>query len=82
MVVPVLVIATGTPSKMMVLRRIFKNEYYLWAFKLMLYVLNSREVTFENVEGLTEEGLPFLIYFRDPAKKEDEKLFTDAVRFL
>ncbi|KHJ81568.1 hypothetical protein OESDEN_18745, partial [Oesophagostomum dentatum] len=39
----------------------------------------AREVTFENVEGLTEEGLPFLIYFRDPAKKDDEKVFVDAV---
>ncbi|XGW29984.1 hypothetical protein V3C99_009197 [Haemonchus contortus] len=38
-----------------------------------------REVTFKNVEGLTEEGLPFLVFFRDPAKKEDEKVFIDAV---
>ncbi|VDO28137.1 unnamed protein product [Haemonchus placei] len=38
-----------------------------------------REVTFKNVEGLTEEGLPFLVFFRDPAKKEDEKIFVDAV---
>ena len=32
-----------------------------------------REVTFENVEELTEEGLPFLIFFRDPNDKESEK---------
>lgn len=38
-----------------------------------------REVTFENVEELTEEGLPFLIFFRDPAKKEEDKFFTDLV---
>lgn len=38
-----------------------------------------REVTFENVEELTEEGLPFLIFFRDPANKEDDKFFTDLV---
>jgi endoplasmic reticulum resident protein 44 len=39
-----------------------------------------REVTFENVEELTEEGLPFLIFFRDPAKKEEDKFFTELVR--
>lgn len=38
-----------------------------------------REVTFENVEELTEEGLPFLIFFRDPAKKEDDKFFSELV---
>ncbi|KAK5977974.1 hypothetical protein GCK32_020183 [Trichostrongylus colubriformis] len=38
-----------------------------------------REVTFQNVEGLTEEGLPFLIFFRDPARKDHDKLFIDAV---
>ncbi|KAF8373060.1 erp-44.2, partial [Pristionchus pacificus] len=38
-----------------------------------------REVTFENVEELTEEGLPFLIYFRDTDKKEDDKIFIDQV---
>ncbi|KAF1562490.1 UNVERIFIED_CONTAM: Endoplasmic reticulum resident protein 44.2, partial [Eudyptes robustus] len=38
-----------------------------------------REVTFENVEELTEEGLPFLIFFRDPANKNDDKFFTELV---
>ncbi|KAK6029357.1 thioredoxin [Ostertagia ostertagi] len=38
-----------------------------------------REVTFQNVEGLTEEGLPFLIFFRDKENKEHDKLFIDAV---
>ncbi|CAD5219182.1 unnamed protein product [Bursaphelenchus okinawaensis] len=38
-----------------------------------------REVTFENVEELTEEGLPFLIYFRDPEKKDHDKDFVDVV---
>lgn len=40
-----------------------------------------REVTFENVEELTEEGLPFLIFFRDPNDKESEKMFTEMVCF-
>uniref|UniRef100_A0A915EM35 Uncharacterized protein n=1 Tax=Ditylenchus dipsaci TaxID=166011 RepID=A0A915EM35_9BILA len=38
-----------------------------------------REVTFENVEELTEEGMPFLLFFRDPADKESEKLFIEMV---
>ncbi|KAI6214132.1 hypothetical protein M3Y94_00232600 [Aphelenchoides besseyi] len=38
-----------------------------------------REVTFENVEELTEEGLPFLIYFRDPVNTDHDKFFTDLV---
>lgn len=38
-----------------------------------------REVTFENVEELTEEGLPFLILFRDPNDKETEKKYTETV---
>ncbi|PIO69197.1 hypothetical protein TELCIR_08990 [Teladorsagia circumcincta] len=37
-----------------------------------------REVTFQNVEGLTEEGLPFLIFFRDKERKDQDKLFIDA----
>ncbi|RCN48815.1 thioredoxin [Ancylostoma caninum] len=56
-----------------------KNYTYLKQWITDKCIPLVREVTFENVEGLTEEGLPFLIYFRDPAKKEDEKLFTDAV---
>ncbi|KAK5965662.1 Endoplasmic reticulum resident protein [Trichostrongylus colubriformis] len=38
-----------------------------------------REVTFENVEELTEEGLPFLLFFRDPKRKEQDKMFTEQV---
>uniref|UniRef100_A0A7E4VF02 Thioredoxin domain-containing protein n=1 Tax=Panagrellus redivivus TaxID=6233 RepID=A0A7E4VF02_PANRE len=38
-----------------------------------------REITFENAEELTEEGLPFLILFRKTGDKVAEKLFTDAV---
>lgn len=38
-----------------------------------------REVTFENVEELTEEGMPFLIYFRDPDNKTTDKVFGEAV---
>uniref|UniRef100_A0A1I7YLV0 Thioredoxin domain-containing protein n=1 Tax=Steinernema glaseri TaxID=37863 RepID=A0A1I7YLV0_9BILA len=38
-----------------------------------------REVTFENVEELTEEGMPFLIFFRDPADTEGDKIFSELV---
>uniref|UniRef100_A0A2K6W3P1 Thioredoxin domain-containing protein n=1 Tax=Onchocerca volvulus TaxID=6282 RepID=A0A2K6W3P1_ONCVO len=38
-----------------------------------------REVTFENVEELTEEGLPFLLFFRNPENKEGDKKFTELV---
>ncbi|KIH42426.1 thioredoxin [Ancylostoma duodenale] len=38
-----------------------------------------REVTFENVEELTEEGLPFLLFFRDPKQRDQDKMFTEQV---
>lgn len=38
-----------------------------------------REVTFENVEELTEEGMPFLIYFRNPNDRSGDKVFAEAV---
>uniref|UniRef100_A0AC34F5L6 Thioredoxin domain-containing protein n=1 Tax=Panagrolaimus sp. ES5 TaxID=591445 RepID=A0AC34F5L6_9BILA len=38
-----------------------------------------REITFENAEELTEEGLPFLILFRKPGDTAAEKTFIDAV---
>lgn len=39
-----------------------------------------REITFENAEELTEEGLPFLILFHHPDDTESSKLFTNAVQ--
>ncbi|CAL1296796.1 unnamed protein product, partial [Larinioides sclopetarius] len=39
-----------------------------------------REITFENAEELTEEGLPFLILFHNPDDTESPKLFTNAVQ--
>ncbi|XGW29991.1 hypothetical protein V3C99_009200 [Haemonchus contortus] len=38
-----------------------------------------REVTFENVEELTEEGLPFLLFFRDSKRRDQDKMFTEQV---
>lgn len=39
-----------------------------------------REITFENAEELTEEGLPFLILFHNPDDSESPKIFTNAVQ--
>jgi len=38
-----------------------------------------REITFENGEELTEEGLPFLIMFHSPGDVESIKRYKDAV---
>lgn len=38
-----------------------------------------REITFENAEELTEEGLPFLILFRAPDDVLHEKIFAEQV---
>jgi len=39
-----------------------------------------REITFENAEELTEEGLPFLILFHHPDDMESIKEFNDLVK--
>jgi endoplasmic reticulum resident protein 44 len=39
-----------------------------------------REITFENAEELTEEGIPFLILFHKPDDNESVKKFNDVVR--
>ncbi|MCP9264147.1 Endoplasmic reticulum resident protein 44 [Dirofilaria immitis] len=38
-----------------------------------------REITFENAEELTEEGLPFLILFRHPDDIQSDKIFAEQV---
>ena len=39
-----------------------------------------REITFENAEELTEEGLPFLILFHHPDDTQSIKDFEGSVR--
>ena len=39
-----------------------------------------RDITFENAEELTEEGLPFLILFHHPDDTQSIKDFEGAVR--
>lgn len=38
-----------------------------------------REITFENAEELTEEGLPFLLLFRRPDDTAIDKIFAEQV---
>lgn len=38
-----------------------------------------REITFENAEELTEEGLPFLILFHAPDDVKSVKMYKDIV---
>ena len=38
-----------------------------------------REITFENAEEFTEEGLPFLILFHAPDDTESVKIYKDIV---
>lgn len=42
--------------------------------KLFFFVAVYREITFQNAEELTEEGLPFLILFYGP---NDNKMIKD-----
>ncbi|KAM7283698.1 endoplasmic reticulum resident protein 44 [Ixodes scapularis] len=53
------------------------DELKKWASEKCVPLV--REITFENAEELTEEGLPFLIHFHHPDDKESVDQFTKAV---
>ena len=53
------------------------DELSTWATDKCIPLV--REITFENAEELTEEGLPFLILFHDPADKASVELYTKVV---
>lgn len=53
------------------------DELNVWASEKCVPLV--REITFENAEELTEEGLPFLILFHKPDDTETIKKFTDIV---
>lgn len=54
------------------------DEVSIWMTERCLPLV--REITFENAEELTEEGLPFLILFHRPGKDDDTvKRFKDIV---
>lgn len=54
------------------------NELSNWATELCIPLV--REITFENAEELTEEGLPFLILFHHPDDHEIVKKYTAEVK--
>ena len=54
------------------------DEFSIWASEKCTPLV--REITFENAEELTEEGLPFLILFHNPDDNESIKKFTDVVQ--
>ncbi|KAJ8917620.1 hypothetical protein NQ315_000103, partial [Exocentrus adspersus] len=54
------------------------DELHIWAAEKCVPLV--REITFENAEELTEEGLPFLILFHAPEDKESIKRFNEIVQ--
>lgn len=53
------------------------DELSTWATDKCIPLV--REITFENAEELTEEGLPFLILFHHPDDKHSVELYTKIV---
>ncbi|XP_015590504.1 endoplasmic reticulum resident protein 44 isoform X2 [Cephus cinctus] len=53
------------------------DELNIWAQEKCVPLV--REITFENAEELTEEGLPFLILFHAPDDFESVKSYKDVV---
>lgn len=54
------------------------DELNIWASDKCTPLV--REITFENAEELTEEGLPFLILFHAPEDNESIKRYNDLVQ--
>lgn len=54
------------------------DELYTWVQEKCIPLV--REITFENAEELTEEGLPFLILFHKPTDTESVKKYKEIIR--
>ncbi|XP_018562214.1 endoplasmic reticulum resident protein 44 [Anoplophora glabripennis] len=54
------------------------DELHIWVSEKCVPLV--REITFENAEELTEEGLPFLILFHTPEDKDSIKRFNEIVQ--
>ncbi|XP_025833816.1 endoplasmic reticulum resident protein 44 [Agrilus planipennis] len=54
------------------------DELHIWAQDKCVPLV--REITFENAEELTEEGLPFLILFHKPGDDESIKKYNEVVQ--
>eukprot|EP00127_Corallochytrium_limacisporum_P004757 Clim_evm111s172 gene=Clim_evmTU111s172 len=70
----------GEPEGAELSRRDLKDVAKLRAKVEELCIPFLREVTFQNVEYLVEEGLPFLIMFYNPQDKEAVQRFEDALK--
>lgn len=53
------------------------DELYAWVQEKCIPLV--REITFENAEELTEEGLPFLILFHHPSDTESVKKYKEII---
>ena len=53
------------------------DELSIWATSLCVPLV--REITFENAEELTEEGLPFLILFYNPDDNQSIKKYNEII---
>lgn len=53
------------------------DDLYAWVQKKCIPLV--REITFENAEELTEEGLPFLILFHHPSDTESIKKYKEII---
>ncbi|XP_023948394.1 endoplasmic reticulum resident protein 44 [Bicyclus anynana] len=54
------------------------DELYTWVQQKCIPLV--REITFENAEELTEEGLPFLILFHKPSDTESVKKYKAIIK--
>lgn len=54
------------------------DELYTWVQQKCIPLV--REITFENAEELTEEGLPFLILFHKPTDTESVKKYKEIIK--
>lgn len=54
------------------------DEMHVWIASKCVPLV--REITFENAEELTEEGLPFLILFHHPDDTESIRKYNDIVQ--
>lgn len=54
------------------------DQLYKWVQEKCIPLV--REITFENAEELTEEGLPFLILFHNPKDTESVKRYKEIVK--
>ncbi|KAG5886539.1 hypothetical protein JTB14_002036 [Gonioctena quinquepunctata] len=54
------------------------DELHIWVQEKCMPLV--REITFENAEELTEDGLPFLILFHNPDDNESVKRYNELVQ--